>query len=309
MIGATTKTTPSMKSILLAASFAGLCSATFESEAQTLPILTNGLIAYYPLNGSVFDATGGGNDGTPYNITYEPDRFGNPSGAAFFAGDSSSYIDIAATNLDLNFPITVSAWVSYGPGQGGPRIFSTSGYELVLGSSGQSPTSPIGINGPGPGCTSTININAGVWSYVVAEWTTNEMSIFINGVSCGSSPTTLPLNYSRWPTARIGGNSGKTSDDNYGGGIADLVVYNRALSPLEIGELYQSALVAGITVVPGILIAGNSNQTYSIQYVTSLPSTNWTTLVSNITLQGNSLLYPDTNAVGQPQRYYRIVAQ
>ncbi len=272
------------------------------------PFLTNGLVAFYPFNGNPNDTSGNGNNGTPYNISYVADRFGNPNAAASFAGNSTSYIDVLTTNLDLTPPFSVSVWISYGTGTGGPRIFSTSGYEMTLGSSGQSQTTPININGMGITLGSTNTIEMGVWSHVVGVWTTNSFSIYINGVLSASLAPTSSIDFSRWPYARIGGNSGKTSDDNYGGLIDDLAIYDRVLSPLEVAEIYQSSLIAGITLIPGILVTGNTNQTYSIQYVNDLSSTNWLPLVSNIVLQGTSYLYADTNAVNQPERFYRVTS-
>jgi hypothetical protein len=109
--------------------------------------------------------------------------------------------------------------------------------------------------------------------------------------------------------AAIGSSAAIYGFDSFGGSINDVAIYNRSLSSLEVAELYQSSLLAGIVTVPGIIVAGNSNQVFNIQYINSLSSTNWMTLVSNLVLQGNSLIFPDTNAVGQPARFYRVVAQ
>jgi hypothetical protein len=72
----------------------------------------------------------------------------------------------------------------------------------------------------------------------------------------------------------------------------------------------DTTFATGIITLPTVTISGSTNQSYTIQYVTNLLSTNWTTLVSNIVLQGSSpYYYPDTNAVGQQQRFYRVVEQ
>jgi hypothetical protein len=51
-------------------------------------------------------------NGTPYDIGYVTDRFGNPNAAGSFAGNSSSYIQIDTTNMNLATPFTVSVWVN-----------------------------------------------------------------------------------------------------------------------------------------------------------------------------------------------------
>jgi hypothetical protein len=68
--------------------------------------------------------------------------------------------------------------------------------------------------------------------------------------------------------------------------------------------------VVGIITIPTIAITGSINDIYSIQYVTNLSATNWITLASNIVLQGSSpYYYPDTNSIGEPYRFYRVVAE
>jgi hypothetical protein len=132
--------------------------------------------------------------------------------------------------------------------------------------------------------------------------------MYLNGVISSSVSNSLPIDYSHGWAPTIGVNSGAYENDNYAGLIDDVAIYNRALSAQEVSELYES-FASGIITLPTITITGNSNQTYSIQYVTNLSSTNWTTLVSNIVVQSNTYLYPDTNSVGQAQRFYRVVAQ
>ena len=130
----------------------------------------------------------------------------------------------------------------------------------------------------------------------------------MNTSLAGSLSTTEAPDYSRGFIPTIGANSGALGQDNYAGLVDDLAIYNRALSPQEISALYES-FSTGIISLPTITIAGPTNQTYSIQFVDSLSSTNWTTLVSNIVLQASPYVYPDTNSVGQPERFYRVVAQ
>jgi hypothetical protein len=154
------------------------------------------------------------------------------------------------------------------------------------------------------------SIPTGALSHVVGIWTSNQMALYINGNLSGTEVLSETPDYSRWPYAAIGVNSGDIPyHDNYGGLIDDLAIYNRALSAQEISELYEF-FVLGIITVPTLTITGPSNQTYSIQYVTNLSSTNWTTLVSNIVIQEFSpYYYPDTNSIGDSRRFYQVVSQ
>lgn len=278
------------------------------------PFITNGLVAYYPFNGNANDASGNGNNGTVNNITFVADRFGNTNAAASFAGNSTSYIQINTTNLNLTSNFTISVWINYigGAGIENPRVFSTAGYEIVTqdaaSSDRQMGFDNTTLTAGAPTVNSPNGVPANVWTHIVGVRCGTNLLLYVNASLVGTLSTTEPPDYSRGFIPAVGVNSGALAQDNYAGLIDDLGIYNRALSALEIAEIYQSSLLAGIVAVPGIIVAGNSNQTYSIQYVNNLSSTNWTTLVSNIVLEGNSYLYPDTNAVGQQQRFYRVVA-
>jgi hypothetical protein len=295
-----------MKIIPLAAFITGLCFSSVNVESQSIPFLTNGLIAYYPFNGNANDASGNENNGTLTGITFSTDRFGNPNASASFAGTSSSYITVNTTSFNLQSNLTVAAWINPGAGfgTGGPRVFSTAGYELAIGTTPGTNTF-FQFSGAGPTPT---NVASGEWTHVVAAISNTTSRIYVNGVLVGVGTLTEPIDYSHGWIPKIGGNAGKTTDDNYDGLIDDLAIYNRTLSAQEISELYES-FAAGIITLPTITITGSTNQTYSIQYVTNVSSTNWTTLASNIVLQGNSFLYPDTNAVNQPGRFYRVLVQ
>src|SRR6185295_19407876 len=53
--------------------------------------LTNGLVAYYPLDGNANDASGHGLNGVATNTSPTTDRFGTSSAAMSFQGNNQSY--------------------------------------------------------------------------------------------------------------------------------------------------------------------------------------------------------------------------
>ena len=76
--------------------------------------LKSNLIAFYPFSfDSAVDSSGYGNNGTIYNITSVPDRFGKLNSAFYFDG-TDSYVDIAHTNaLRLNSTVfSINYWVN-----------------------------------------------------------------------------------------------------------------------------------------------------------------------------------------------------
>jgi hypothetical protein len=71
--------------------------AVFNTDAQVN--LNNGLVAYYPFNGSFNDASGNGNNGSPMNgTTFGADQWGNTSSAAAFDG-KADYVSIPGSSV------------------------------------------------------------------------------------------------------------------------------------------------------------------------------------------------------------------
>src|SRR5438477_493865 len=102
--------------------------------------LTNGLVAYYPLNGNANDASGHGLNGVATNTSPTADRFGTPSAAMSFQGNNQSYIDLGApASLQFRSNFTVTAWIKFSGGMINARVVSygdDNGYELLTFNSG-----------------------------------------------------------------------------------------------------------------------------------------------------------------------------
>lgn len=73
--------------------------------------ITEGLVAYYPFNGNVNDASGNGLDGKAYNVSYNSDRFDQPERASHFNG-INSYIEIDNSELLNGNKYTICFWYS-----------------------------------------------------------------------------------------------------------------------------------------------------------------------------------------------------
>src|ERR1035438_863808 len=79
-----------------------------NATAQTF--LTNGLVAYYPLNGNANDASGHGNNGTVNGATLTQDRFGITNAAYSFNG-INNYIGFAGVPTSQVDNWTMSVWL------------------------------------------------------------------------------------------------------------------------------------------------------------------------------------------------------
>ena len=71
--------------IKLAVAISGLVALTALTATADL---TNGLVAYYPFDGSANDASGNGNNGIAYGVVPTADRSGNPNSAYHFDGNA-----------------------------------------------------------------------------------------------------------------------------------------------------------------------------------------------------------------------------
>jgi hypothetical protein len=79
---------------------------------------TNGIVAYYPMNGDAADESDAANHGTMYGPTTTEDRFGNPGGALAFNG-VSDYIEVPYSE-DISFgdvDFTVLFWIKVSESQ------------------------------------------------------------------------------------------------------------------------------------------------------------------------------------------------
>ncbi|MEI6421895.1 MAG: FG-GAP-like repeat-containing protein, partial [Lentisphaerota bacterium] len=200
---------------------------------------TEDLVAYYPFNGNANDESGNGNNGTVNGATLTDNRFGNANSAYSFDG-TNDFISIPhAANLSLT-TFTINAW-----------IYDTSNdetvHEILL--KGNYPYN-YGINTGLAGKFGGTFDSGGVykevvtnktyarnkWHYVTFSHDGTTGKIYMDGVldnsfACGNIRT------NSYPVT-IGSYAG--SNYFFKGAIDDIRIYSRALSDLEITQLYQS---------------------------------------------------------------------
>ncbi len=245
-----------------------LCTSAHAQLPSYLP--ADGLVAWYPFNGNANDESGNENDGIMVGgISNANDRFGN-SGSAFLFDGSSGYIDVPSLNNLPYTPITYSAWVvvnSYFPSSFGHKFKSIIGRNTAF-----------VLNNGVIGFFAANNIDNGTHDNNFLMWRGGGTS------SVPASGVIPPLNtwvhivYTQdeqgdWKWYQDGAltNSGNFTDiqDDFnffqigscnngtvGGGVYwndkldDIGLWNRALTPLEIQNLY-TATNTGDTVDTG----------------------------------------------------------
>jgi hypothetical protein len=228
-----------------------LSASTTAAVAQNGNLPTNlqtGLIGYWPFNGNANDVSGNANNGTVNGATLTTDRFGNANSAYSF--DGNDYLS-GNLNIDLNLNFTISSWVN-------PQSLN-GGHFVQLGiDDGVTGCNGIGIGKGGlttytndmgnnfielSSCVawnpSSYQIANNIWSLLTITKNNQGILYFVNGsqVHSISSTSILPSN-GNFYFGSTGPNP--TGPCYYKGMLDEILVYNRALSPSEIAQLYTA---------------------------------------------------------------------
>ncbi len=224
-----------------------LGSSPLSSCAPLPANLQNGLVGYWPFCGNANDVSGNNNHGTVNGANLTTDRFGNTNKAYNFDG-VDDFININNSNsLNPTSQITISAWVNtsaynssnasmvvnkgwdQGPGH----------YDLLVFSSNNKSRFVIG-NNIFVESSSTVNINQ--WTLITASINSLTMKIYVNGVL---ENTVTQNNNNSFGTNTdplyIGKHDYLNHPYFFNGIIDDIGIWNRALTPQEIQQLYTSS--------------------------------------------------------------------
>lgn len=198
------------------------------------------LKAYYPLSKDVKDYSSNGNDGTNHGVTHVSGQFGKDVGS--FNG-SSDYVDI--NNIIPDESVTVTAWV---------KPDSLSANNTLLGvRQADADYFWLQFNGSGklrlfvaPGGTiSTVDgvgISVGNWNFVSFVITPTTLTRYLNGNQTGT------IDSGEYDLSRVtndiylGGRNdvpGGDVDNFFNGNISNVRIYDVALTPTEIKEIYS----------------------------------------------------------------------
>jgi hypothetical protein len=249
-----------------------------NTSANCLSLPTNlqqGLVGYWPFCGNALDESGNGNNGTVNGATLTTDRFGNAGSAYSFDG-LTNYI-VVAHKPQLNaFPITIAAWFKIQNSAGRSQWLvskypcqSQDGYSLHLNDGkpsgfyfSSSPNS--GFINLDPFTNSFNSYDGGIWHQYSIVLNQNKYVQYLDGDSVrsgttfngatGSQTTTLEnLFFGKYPGQC---NQGQPSEYYYlKGSLDDIAIWNRALTPQEIQQVYNQGICqTSITVTDTLLI-------------------------------------------------------
>jgi hypothetical protein len=228
-------------------------TGTVPAACLQLPSnLQEGLVGYWPFCGDANDESGNGNNGTVNGATLVEDRFGNAGSAYSFDGLDDYIIANASTALDASSysEITLSAWVNtveFSPTGSASKIIT---HTSIDGSNGQQYALSVQhdsalyfLAGTGQFEANGINVSSAVlftnqWQHAIMTYDGESVRFYINGnlVFTKQESDNFPTS----PTGALVFSSIQSSQYNrlYNGLLDDIAIYNRALTPEEVTQLY-----------------------------------------------------------------------
>jgi hypothetical protein len=217
----------------------------FQAEAPN-PGLNTGLFANYKFDGDANDVSGKGNNGTLINgPTFTTDRFGQPNKAINFDG-IDDHVSVPNNNTLSGFnEITMSAWVNHNQTTGTLGAIIAKWYQsiqdnyLMVLAGGTNKFGAYTNNERGISFESPNSIPINTWNHLVFTHDSSGDKLFFNGYLVASNTVSGTIIYS--PQNLLIG-----ADSNLGtlwrffkGKVDDVRLYNRALSRLEVQQLYD----------------------------------------------------------------------
>ena len=225
----------------------------------------------------------------------------------------NSYINTGKSQiLQPASAVTVSAWIMPGPTQlTVPIVISDSdrtgstGYVLF----NQFPGGPgnanfyVRENGHGFGqCAASgpSDINTNTWYLETGVYSGTSISVYLNGILQGTSAcSNTGINYGSIPTGMIGWSAGNSSASKFNGQIADVQVYNSALSQQQVYQLYLNGMGGGAVSANSLAgwwpLNGNAGD-YSGYSGLGAPNS----ISYQSVLQLGALMIPSSNSLAKP---------
>jgi len=230
-----------------------VCGTAFGS-------LDDGLVAYFPFNGNADEITGNSNDGTVYGATLTTDALGVPDHAYHFNGGQDIEVPRSAAIEPAN-QLTVSAWIKpssleFPRSQQRPILskrysittkdptYGWNSYLLGMGYLNDEPgfiyfsLNPLSTDDY---CWSSEPIVSGEWSHVVGTYDGATIRLYINGELSATQAHSGDIGYSSLPLW-IGTVGHYPYIVYWDGSLDDVRIYNRALSPSEVRQLYTGII-------------------------------------------------------------------
>ncbi|MGN6569367.1 MAG: LamG-like jellyroll fold domain-containing protein, partial [Flavipsychrobacter sp.] len=206
---------------------------------------SKGLIAWYPFCGNARDESGNGYNLTVGGATLTPDRFGNVNCAYYFSGSTLMGANELYCTPPLptdNTDFTYSAWFRVDTPSNAVIVangnLNYDGYEIItVDSFTVGPGHDAGIVFGNVSEFLPVYVTFHQWHNAVLRRTSNTYEFFVDTISVGTFTSSF------YPTSSSEdfaiGQDYSNGTNPFTGAIDDVAVYNRALTNVEISQLYH----------------------------------------------------------------------
>lgn len=220
--------------VLIATLLIGVIPASRQKIARYFFVSHDGLIGYWPANGTVNDVAGGNDAILRGNSAFAPGYIDQ----AFMNDGVNGYIEIPdSRSVSFTGPFTLEARIKINNNSTQQAIiekYDEGGFDgyLMRIVDGRVVSAVLGASWPASQAVGATNVTTGVWHKVTAVYDGRSIKIYLDGVLDGIAATTVK------PTDGEGsvkiGARGDDADTRFDGLIDEVKMYNRALSPGEI---------------------------------------------------------------------------
>lgn len=238
------------------------------SFGQSLPnyVPTSGLMGWWPLDGNANDISGNGYNGTAYGVTSVSDRNGNSNSAYSFditstgwgsAKDRIVVTDDAVANAWYQAnAFTISTWIKLDVKTGSfanrPHtilgIWDGNGTAVIRHQISPSNLQITTLSSTTAGSTTISNND---WVHVVTSWDGDTLRHYHNGTAAGKSYLSYSIpsstNYADITFGEL--HMGNGHWYHFVGSMDDMGVWDRALSPSEVEQLYSAIVPCTETTI------------------------------------------------------------
>jgi hypothetical protein len=213
--------------------------------------LQNGLVGYWPFCGNANDESGNGNDGTVNGATLTEDRLGNANEAYSFDG-VDDFIEVANNQLlTITGDLTMAAWVNSNGSNGSnyqtiickgasywtwEYLMTLSYHTGIIHDTKFLTARALGMGNQEQTWSQT-PYQPTAWEFWVATYANGLASIYKNGVLYTTESFSLVPEPQNSPLL-FGKNTLSDNSVQYFGKIDDIGIWNRALTPEEVQQLY-----------------------------------------------------------------------
>ena len=266
------------------------------SFSQNIPsyLPTNGLVGWWPFNGNANDLSGNGNNGSVNGATLSFDRFGLANRAYYFDGDSD-FINVGNPSKLPNppFRFSQSFWLNIPSWPNSSSVFNV--FPIIskrhMNNGNDWATGRIEIDGKcyffaddafyqnyTPASSPVISINN--WHHFVLVKDSSFYKIYMNGILVSS---VLDNHQMSGSNNNILFGAHLAWNMYFKGKLDDIGIWNRALTDLEISDLYNGCNFSNVSIIPSgntticqgdsiKLNAGKTNPTFNYTwYFNNLP--------------------------------------